>query len=77
MVERERLPIDETFDRVELVHHHKVRVLMVEVDRIKVSLKQLLVDLVVSSLLQLQVLDCATHFEEVLDDVVLLSTVLA
>ena len=70
VAEGECFAVDEASDGVELVHDHEVRVLVVEVNRVDVVLEQLLVQLIMPSLLQLQVLDATANFEKVLYDVI-------
>ena len=77
VAEAEGLPVDEAADSVELVHEHEVLLLVIVVDGADVLLEQRIVQLIVATLLQLQIQDAAANLEEVLDDVLALSTILA
>jgi len=56
-------PVDEALDSVELVHHYEVRVGVPEVNCIHVRAEELGVQLIVTALLQLQILNATTYLE--------------
>ena len=77
MGQAERFPVDDAPDRVELVHEDKVGIGMVVVDRADVLSEKLVVERVVATLLELDVLDSAADLKQVFDDIFALSSVLA
>lgn len=61
--EEESCSADYTMDGVDLIHYNKVRVGVVVLDCIYNTSKHLVVHLIVTSLLQLEVLDAAKELE--------------
>jgi hypothetical protein len=76
VVEGKWLSIDQVLDCVQLVHSGVVRVFMVSVDGVAVGLEQLLIQQVMTSLLDFEVHDSTQDFEKILYDVFRFSAVL-
>jgi len=69
------LSINKTLNCGELVNKNKLLVLSVEVDRIEISVKELVIQEIMASLLDLQIKDGAADFEKVLANVILFTLV--
>lgn len=59
----EGLAVDQVLDGVELVHDREVWVLVVDLDRVAIGMKQPLIETVMSPLFKFEVHDSAKHFE--------------
>lgn len=77
MGQAERFPVDDAPDRVELVHEDKVGISMVVVDGADVLPEKLVIERVVATLLELDILDTAANLKQIFDDIFALSCVLA
>lgn len=77
VAQAECFPIDQAANRMELVHDHKVLLVVVIVDGADILLEQRVVKLVVPTLLQLQIQDAAANLEEVLYNILALTAILA
>jgi len=69
------LSINKTLNCGELVNKNKLLVLSVEVDRIEISVKELVIQEIMASLLDLQIKDGAADFEKILANVILFTLV--
>jgi hypothetical protein len=69
------LSINKTLDCGELINKNKLLVLSVEVDRIEICEKELVIQEIMTSLLNLQIQDGAADFEKILANVILFTLV--
>lgn len=67
---------DNVVNGINLIHDDKIRILLIILDCFGEVLKQRVRHLIMSPLLQLEVLDTTAYLEEILDDVLLLAAVL-
>ena len=74
--EAKRLSVDEALDRVELIHKDEVGVGVVVVDGANILPEELIVQWVVTALLELDVLNAAANLEKILNDILALAGVL-
>ena len=69
--------IDQALQGIDLVHHNEVSVLVAEIDGTDVGSQEFVIELVMPTHFQFEVLDGAAELEEVLDDVLRLPSVLS
>ena len=61
--------INQALDSIELVHNDEIGILMLKVDRLTVWLKEFVIQLIVTSLFDLQIHNSTTELEKILNDI--------